>query len=227
VSWVQFPLWPFKFNHLRPKNKINMRLAMFLRHFLRNAPFKLKTILLITGSISAYLRYDLHYSPKNSDEPLKTKTIFFIFDLINQTKKFTKEELVEREITIKEGLVFHAKSMTPLEDNKWIYIMNKNTDMYVETPKKGFINHASLGDTQEVICAGEMKTQEGRVSLLNEKSGHYRPKNRVKLVEENLKKSGTQFHSSYTYNNNSIFATDTIKEKNIDNHTTLVIVRGF
>lgn len=149
------------------------------------------------NAYSYYLNRDFHYHPKNDDEPLTKKKVFFIFDTINQIKKLKPDELKKCELIVSNGIICQPDTKKPINSDKLIYILTTNNKMYATKGVRRSINHTSLGDNLTVRCAGKIKIEDGIVKALNEKSGHYRPKKRVHLMEENLKKAGAQFHPSY------------------------------
>jgi hypothetical protein len=57
-----------------------------------------------------------------------------------------------------------------------IFVMSKEGDVYVGSHKVGIFHHSSFLGGGQVAAAGEMKVVGGKLEMLTNKSGHYKPK---------------------------------------------------
>jgi hypothetical protein len=169
-------------------------LGLFLRTAYENK-YSLAGMLGFIGTSSLVSDYYSH--PKNQQDCLEIKKIFYLLDTINRIKRFTNEELTKKELVVRDGLLYRADSNHPLDNDNLIYVLLKDGRVFVETQKRNVINHSSLGSHVDVMAAGEIKISKGKVYSLDEKSGHYRPYHRVQLLEHKLKHEGAIFHSDY------------------------------
>lgn len=187
-----------KNNQFFKKVDINYLKLKFCKKPLKPSQYKTSITLGLFGT-AGYLLYDFKYHPGNMDIPIKPKKILYPFDQINHIKIFNLDELEKRQLVVKNGLIYRSDQDNPL-DGKWIYVMNVDNKIYIGEREKG-INHTSLGRKLHILAAGEMTIKDGRLIELNENSGHYRPNNRVQLIEMELKKLDVILDSKYQCKN--------------------------
>jgi len=153
-------------------------------------------------SSAAYLAYDFLYQPEKNDMPITSKKIFIFSDTICNIKKFNAEELLKKELIVRGGLLYRADNLNiALDGSDWIYVLRNDGKIFIEHQKRRVINHTSFGLGFSILSAGEVLIKQGKVYELNEDSGHYRPKNRVQLMEARLQELNVIFHPEYECKN--------------------------
>jgi hypothetical protein len=150
---------------------------------------------------AGYLSYDLNCTPIQKDIPLHPKKIFYLSDRIYKTVRFTPAELQGKELKIRNGYLYESDSDIPLHGDDWIYIMDANQKIFIARQCRRKVNHLSIGHACMVLAAGELKVRNGKLYELNENSGHYRPKDRLSLVEDRIKMLGAEFSPEYISKN--------------------------
>jgi len=58
---------------------------------------------------------------------------------------------------------------------KYIYVINSKGEMFVGEPEIFKFHHSSFTSGGFVLCAGEIKVNNGTIELINNNSGHYKP----------------------------------------------------
>lgn len=102
----------------------------------------------------------------------------------HQVVYFTEDE--EREphrIQIQDGLLYHrgefldtsTYSTAQLGLGYAIFVLGLDNQFYINNHINSEIHHSSEFAGQEVLSVGEIKVEEGRISFINHKSGHYKP----------------------------------------------------
>jgi hypothetical protein len=148
-------------------------------------------------------------SPKSWDheKPLKissrTVSTDKYLDSEGRLKRFTDKELSEKVLIVKDGYLYHTSSNTPLNSQEVMsYVMLK--DGTIRTAFKRITettqitpHNALVIEGEEVIAAGEIRFLNGKITYLNEKSGHYAPWDRVHYIENELILRGARFTSDY------------------------------
>ncbi len=78
-----------------------------------------------------------------------------------------------------------------------IWVMDPTGRLYVSsTPQPGMFNHSSFLGGGSVICAGEIIIEDGKITFINNRSGHYQPKDETldnaiaKLREQGVELDG-------------------------------------
>lgn len=115
------------------------------------------------------------------------------------SRRFTPSELKERVLSVKEGRIYRGSSPEPLTTNDTMNIVmmrdGKLLADYGEQADGLFTYHSALA--QEPIAAGQMKTLAGRLSYLDEKSGHFLPYDRIHFIEHQLRSLGAEMTGDY------------------------------
>ena len=77
-----------------------------------------------------------------------------------------------------------------------IWVMDPTGRLYVSsTPQPGMFNHSSFLGGGSVICAGEIIIIDGKITFINNRSGHYRPPDEaLKNAIEKLRDKGVQLN---------------------------------
>ncbi len=144
-------------------------------------------------------------APKYNQPPLKmTKRCFekdFYFKVFNPL-----DNLEDYEIDVNsDGLLHYRRTGNILntsipkvghfisDENILKYTMDENGRVF------GFpgIYAHSQGTYKFPVSAGEIQVKEGKIFLINEKSGHFQPKNRSYLLEEELKSRKALFDGGF------------------------------
>jgi hypothetical protein len=114
---------------------------------------------------------------------------------------FSKEDLAKKELQVKDKKLFLGDESTVKLDSSirfpFIYVMMPDHKIYITKPIDGKIFHSSLTQGNEPLAAGEIVIKYGYIFLINEKSGHFCPKNRAGLVVEDLQSQGYQFPQNF------------------------------
>ncbi len=126
---------------------------------------------------------------------------------------FAPEQREETRVTVQDGLLHHrGKPLTtegkPLigevgkgieqRSDVMIWAMSPDGDLHVVAGQPFRIHHSSIFAGGDVLCAGEIVAKEGRLTLLTNQSGHYKPKPHTliaalkKLEEQGLDVSGSK-----------------------------------
>lgn len=58
---------------------------------------------------------------------------------------------------------------------KWIWVLDRQRRLYVHAKRRGTFHHSSFVEGGEVLSAGGLDADDGRVRRLTADSGHYRP----------------------------------------------------
>ena len=94
---------------------------------------------------------------------------------------FSKNERARFALTVKSGLLLDAQGKPfdtrSVRGGRAIFVMDVSGEIYayLSQSKPGRIHHASLVGGEPVAMAGEMKVEQGRVTVVSNKSGHYQP----------------------------------------------------
>jgi hypothetical protein len=102
------------------------------------------------------------------------------------------EERAEKTITLKDNMLVNGKGQK-IENGDYFYNFTKDHSLIVE-PRKGDwgwfpFNHSSITLDAAVICAGFLDIADGKITLIDTESGHYKPTeldlyNAVKILNE-------------------------------------------
>ena len=93
-------------------------------------------------------------------------------------------EKADYKLTVKNGKLYDSeglpfdtsKAQTWDGENKAIYVMDKNGNLYASQNQKVFdFHHSSLGQGKPVSGAGEIEVRDGVLQSINDRSGHYKP----------------------------------------------------
>jgi hypothetical protein len=62
-----------------------------------------------------------------------------------------------------------------LADGEWIFVVDKTGRMMASRAEQGKVHHSSLSGGEPVLMAGDFKIQDGKLTTISNKSGHFRP----------------------------------------------------
>ncbi len=128
-------------------------------------------------------------------------------------KRYSAEELEQKKLIVRDGILYLKNSETPMQSVYFMtdrydgpeifnYVMFGDGTIVIDRPEhqSPFFRsyHSSLTTMEKPIAAGEIIFSNGQVESLNEKSGHFKPKNRVQYVEQQFRSLGVQFASNYS-----------------------------
>jgi hypothetical protein len=97
---------------------------------------------------------------------------------------FSKHERFAHQINIDEnGIVRIGKEKQPFDTTRYsgkspgkaAYIMDSKGNIYVGEHKKNIIHHSSFNAGARVIAAGMLRVENGKITYIDHKSGHYAP----------------------------------------------------
>ncbi|MCM3874997.1 MAG: hypothetical protein NEA02_01115 [Thermoanaerobaculia bacterium] len=89
-------------------------------------------------------------------------------------KIFTESELESRRVVARDGKLVFAETGEPVTTTKdTIYVMDRHGNMFIDESEFGSVHHSSLAGGEEPVAAGHIGAKDGRVTMLNESSGHY------------------------------------------------------
>ena len=96
-----------------------------------------------------------------------------LFNYLNSTQR------IQYLVDFKNGLLYQHGSDVPIADNYPIpYAIDLNERVFALPKAKGIgtmWNHSSMLSGAPVICAGELKVNNGRLTDFDNNSGHYKP----------------------------------------------------
>lgn len=106
---------------------------------------------------------------------------------------FTKEQLEQRKLSIKDGKIYWNDKPFDTQSFKEevMYIMDEEGHFFwaVSEPKR--VHHSSLGQGKAVAAAGTLKVEDGVLRHLDRESGHYMPDEaHLQQAESWLKQQG-------------------------------------
>lgn len=107
-----------------------------------------------------------------------------------------EQQRQQYKLTVHNGKIYDAKgelfdtasAATVLGGGKAIFVMDHDGNMYASTSHAvGKFHHSSFLAGQPVAAAGEIEVHNGEVTVVNRKSGHYRPtESQLNQVAEHL-----------------------------------------
>ena len=111
-----------------------------------------------------------------------------------------EQQRQQYKLTVHNGKIYDAKgelfdtasAATVLGGGKAIFVMDHDGNMYASTSHAvGKFHHSSFLAGQPVAAAGEIEVHNGEVTVVNRKSGHYRPtESQLNQVAEHLSSLG-------------------------------------
>ena len=114
-------------------------------------------------------------------------------------KKYTPEELAQKKLVIRNGLVHQGNTGELLHSSSNINIVLRKDGTLLADKKVqadgSWAYHSAL--CEEPIAAGNAKFHHGRVSYLDEGSGHFLPFDRLQYIEFELKAQGALFTEDF------------------------------
>jgi hypothetical protein len=122
-------------------------------------------------------------------------------DAAGVLRKYSWKELEHKVLHIHEGHAYQGATKIPLHSEvKMNYVMFRDGTIRVDFKqiRDMWSFHSSLVRGEGPIAAGEIKFLGGRISYLNEHSGHFLPSNRVQYVEHELRARGAFFTDDYS-----------------------------
>jgi hypothetical protein len=149
-------------------------------------------------------------------------------------KSVTYYSEVEREqsrVYVDGGKLTHGDS-TPLGDGKWIFVVDRDGRLIAAPPRAGVIHHSSLSGGKPVLMAGEFEIVAGKVTVITNQSGHFRPSTAVferflvGLREQGLDLAGTRATAlKFRTSANGGFSID-VDSTNLLEHPEALPLRG-
>ncbi len=114
-------------------------------------------------------------SPKtdNKYEPIEMTDFGKSWDQNHPVQTYTPEQLAaHRVVAGDDGTLVYAESGKPVNCNNGIYTMDQAGNTYViEQPKVGETHHSTM--LKNPAGAGEINADNGRLTGLNENTGHF------------------------------------------------------
>jgi hypothetical protein len=111
-----------------------------------------------------------------------------------------EQQRQQYKLSVHDGKIYDAKgelfdtasAATVLGGGKAIFVMDHDGNMYASTSHAvGKFHHSSFLGGQPVAAAGEIEVHNGEVTVVNRKSGHYRPtESQLNQVAEHLSSLG-------------------------------------
>jgi hypothetical protein len=107
---------------------------------------------------------------------------------------FHGDQLAQKEITAapdgtlltQNGTQVVSSGRATPGKNVLIYVMSPDGKVYASSPYDRSVHHSSFLKGAPVAAAGEMMTSGGKISFVNNSSGHYRPDSKalMQMVED-------------------------------------------
>lgn len=89
------------------------------------------------------------------------------------------------------GGVFDTRAATGKEPGGYAYVVTPGKELYCSRHVEGYFHHSSFLAGERVRCAGMIKVHNGKVTLVSNDSGHYKPPtHRLKSVVAGLFQCG-------------------------------------
>ncbi|HXF91109.1 MAG TPA: hypothetical protein VNJ29_04190 [Candidatus Nitrosotenuis sp.] len=147
---------------------------------------------------------------KDPSPRLSTGALRIIFDTNGKAysprAELSKEEKICQKVIFKVGQKPVWRYVYPLKefqaDDVFIYNINSKGELYVEAER--WSKHVNILKGEPLLAAGVLKFKEGKISLLNNDSGHYKPRlehviNACKLLKKNY--GASIFHPDFVLQN--------------------------
>lgn len=101
-----------------------------------------------------------------------------------EVRFFTKQERMSRLIVPIDGLLYREAQVPLSTDGEWAWAMDRygnlfSTDHHAEERKLEItqrFNHSTFNAGHDVVCAGVLSADRGRLTTINNSSGHYKPR---------------------------------------------------
>jgi hypothetical protein len=91
-------------------------------------------------------------------------------------KCLSNSELRSAHVGFVGGMAYnHAGHSIDTADSLYIFVIGMDGELYIERPVKSKFHHSSFFSGGQVLGAGEIKIQNGVITLFTNRSGHYRP----------------------------------------------------
>ena len=133
------------------------------------------------GGCESLLQSGLHAGPMSLDYAFENE---FVHDLKSGWRswwelpvRYFSARLQRRyELFVQNGLLVDYKKR-PFNTGKtdYIYVLTSEGALIAAPSKPGRIHHSSLSAGRPVIMAGHIEAQDGSITKINFRSGHYRP----------------------------------------------------
>jgi hypothetical protein len=104
---------------------------------------------------------------------------------------FTKQERIERLVVVMHGRLYTGpQQRLDTGGQDWAFVMDGYGNLYTtdhqmeqqQLPNGQRFNHSTLNAGKDVVCAGILQAANGRLTYLDNASGHYKP-TRANVVE--------------------------------------------
>jgi hypothetical protein len=87
---------------------------------------------------------------------------------------YSSEQQQKAQVFVDENGQF-AFANGRLADGDWIFVVDQSGRMIASRADDGRVHHSSLSGGEPVMMAGELKISGGKLSVITNKSGHFRP----------------------------------------------------
>ncbi len=125
-------------------------------------------------------------------------------------------------VQIKDGHILAKNgSYLTTSTERHIYVLDKDNNLYVgrrEPPSGDILQHPSFGVKGNVICAGSIKIKDGKITVIDLESGHYKPKySHLKNAVQRLSACFTETAQAKNWDNTILQVKDILAKSVIDN----------
>jgi hypothetical protein len=106
------------------------------------------------------------------------------------------QDLVKRRLSLENGQF--TRGGQPLDDGKYIFVVDQEGHLIADKPRAGSIHHSSLSAGKPVLTAGEFQIENGKLVKITNQSGHFRPSEQsfehllIELHEQGLDLNGVR-----------------------------------
>jgi hypothetical protein len=118
------------------------------------------------------------------------------FYLADEKKPYDSQAATDSALANKKYATYGALEQTRRSYGSYpaIWVMDPTGRLYVSsTPQPGIFNHSSFLGGGSVICAGEIIIIEGKITFINNGSGHYKPPDEALInAIDKLREQGVQ-----------------------------------
>jgi uncharacterized Zn-binding protein involved in type VI secretion len=141
---------------------------------------------------------------KYADKAMEMTDFGKRWDRQHPVEIFDEARLAQHRVVSKDGKLVYAEDGRPVHspDGEAIYVMDEHGNMYVhENPQVGRIHHSSLAGGKKPAGAGHITADNGKVTGLNEQTGHFgenQPSGRSDLVKDELGSQGVDTTDTVT-----------------------------
>jgi hypothetical protein len=143
---------------------------------------------LTTRDMNSVFRYET--DPNDPRNPFQPDAVRYLDEAeLEETRVFARDGLLYR--TDGTRLDTQATETFWSGEGRAIFVMDQHGNIYAHEQVRGQFHHSSFLGGQPVAAAGELRVVDGRLELVSDQSGHYRPtRAHTEQLLDNLRQQG-------------------------------------